>query len=108
MKLSNTRIAIAGWVIIILCFFGGVGLINADAADEITTAMVMLLLSYYTRLGVFYFAATLAIGKVWDGILSPWGFSTGEMLWDIGFTLALILYYYDKWKKKKLQQQRQA
>lgn len=100
MKLSSNHIAIAGWVIIALCFLGGIGALNSDTADEITTAMVMLLLSYYTRLGVFYFAATLAIGKVWDGILSPWGFSAGEMLWDIGFTLALILYYIDKWKKK--------
>jgi hypothetical protein len=101
MKLSNNFIAVAGWVIITLCLFGGLGYINADTADEITTAMVMLLLSYYSRLGVFYFAASLALGKVWDGVQSPWEYAPSELIWDICCSLLLILYYYDKWKKKK-------
>ena len=103
---NRTVISILGWLVIVLCFCAAKGWINPDSADEITTFIITLLLARQLKMGVFYFIAALAMGKVFDGLLDPWtSFSYWEIIWDIGCIAGLLIYYYHRWKKPKLRKE---
>lgn len=77
---------------------------NAEAYEEFISLAATAYLAYKSRSEVFYYMVALALGKVWDGVQSPWKYAPSELIWDIGCTILLILYYYDQWKKKRQKQ----
>lgn len=90
------------WLVFALCLIEPICSAYVDSIEELATTFVMLSLALLTDKIIAYLMLALAVGKLIDGQVAPYGYNVNEFLWDIVcFAGAIVLYIHRKRKAKQ-------
>lgn len=96
MKNRRLYLNIIGYCIVLVSLLGAIGYLNTELIDELTTLAILVITSYYVRLGIWYYMCSLALGIVLDSSVDPYHLTSREFSWIIGSTILLAIYYIYK------------